>query len=124
DGALAIGTVTEGLIVLNRDGRLERHITRDSGLPHATVFALAEDPEGGLWASTNNGPARVNWRSAATWFDHQRSGITDAAPADFTRHDGVLHYLSNDGLYRLRPSSDPRVPARFERDSRVDVQLR
>ena len=124
DGSLAIGTSSEGLIVLQRDGRLERHLTRESGLPHPTVFALAEDADGGLWLSTNHGPARVNWRSAATWFDHQNSGITDAGAADFTRHEGVFHYLTTDGLYRLVPSDDPRLPARFERDPRVDVQAR
>ncbi len=124
DGAIAIGTESEGLVILSAEGKFERQISRESGLPHATVFALAEDRDGGLWASTNSGPARVNWRSAATWFDHRNSGLTDAAAADFTRHDGVFHYLSADGLYRLLPSDDPRRPARFERDPRVGVQVR
>ncbi len=124
DGAIAIGTESEGLVVLAADGTFERQVTRDAGLPHATVFALAEDRDGGLWASTNNGPARVDWRSAATFFDHRNSGITDAAAADFARHNGVFHYLSADGLYRLEPSNDPRQPARFERDPRVGVQVR
>ncbi len=124
DGSIAIGTESEGLIVLANDGRFERQISRESGLAHPTVFALAEDRDGGLWVSTNSGPARVNWRSAATWFDHQHSGITDAAAADFTRHQGSFYYLSADGLYRLIPSEDPRRPAHFERDPRVGVQVR
>jgi len=124
DDAIAIGTENEGLVVIGPDGRLERHLNRDSGLPHATVFALAEDRDGGLWVSTNSGPARVNWRSAATFFDHQNSGITDAAAADFARHRETLYYLSADGLYRLIPSDDPSRPARFERDPHVGVQVR
>ena len=124
DGSIAIGTESEGLIVLAADGRYERQISRESGLPHATVFALAEDHDGGLWVSTNSGPAHVNWRSAATCFDHRNSGITDAAAADFARHQGSFYYLSADGLYRLNPSDDPRRPARFERDPRVGVQVR
>ncbi len=124
DQALAIGTVAEGVIILDAQGRLLRHLSREAGLPHATAFALAEDREGGLWVGTNNAPARVLWRSAATVFDHVTSGISDARASDFERHRGVLHYLSNDGLYRLVPSADPRVPARFERDTRVDVQTR
>lgn len=124
DGSIAIGTESEGLVILAADGRFERQISRESGLPHATVFALAEDRDGGLWASTNSGPAHVNWRSAATWFDHRNSGITDAAAADFTRHQNSFYYLSADGLYRLVPSDDPRRPARFERDPRVGVQVR
>ena len=124
DGAIAIGTESEGLVVVGSDGRLERHLNRDSGLPHATVFALAEDRDGGLWVSTNSGPARVQWRSAATWFDHLHSGITDAAAADFARHRGTFYYLSADGLYRLIPSDDPARAARFERDPHVGVQVR
>ncbi|MCX6951151.1 MAG: hypothetical protein NTV51_03055, partial [Verrucomicrobia bacterium] len=124
DGSIAIGTESEGLVILAADGRFERQISRESGLPHATVFGLAEDRDGGLWVSTNSGPAHVNWRSAATWFDHQHSGITDAAAADFTRHQGAFYYISADGLYRLAPSDDPRRPARFERDPRVGVQVR
>ncbi|MDB6094080.1 MAG: hypothetical protein JWM32_1642 [Verrucomicrobia bacterium] len=124
DGSLAIGTESEGLVVLNADGSFERQISRESGLPHSTVFALAEDRAGGLWVSTNSGPVHVNWRSAATWFDHLHSGITDAAAADFTRHEGAFYYLSADGLYRLRPSTESRQPAHFERDPRVDVQVR
>jgi len=124
DRSLAIGTVSEGVIILDAPGRLLRHVSREAGLPHATAFALAEDREGGLWVGTNNAPARILWRSAATVFDHVNSGISDARASDFERHRGILHYLSNDGLYRLVPSADPRVPARFERDPRVDVQTR
>ena len=124
DGSIAIGTENEGLIVLGADGHFERQISRESGIPHATVFALAEDHDGGLWISTNSGPAHVNWRSAATWFDNQHSGISDAAAADFTRHQGSFYYLSADGLYRLIPSDDPRRPAHFDRDPRVGVQVR
>ncbi|MSU50008.1 MAG: hypothetical protein EXS37_13140 [Opitutus sp.] len=124
DRALAIGTVSEGVIILDPAGRLLRHLTRDTGLPHATVFALCEDREGGLWVGTNNAPARVLWRSSATVFDHVSSGISDARATDLKRHRGTFFYLSNDGLYRLAPAADPRVPARFERDPRVDVQTR
>ncbi|MBC7368674.1 MAG: hypothetical protein H7343_18010, partial [Undibacterium sp.] len=124
DGTLAIGTVAEGLILLDPAGQLIRHINRASGLPQDTIISLAEDREGALWVGTNNGPARVLWRSAATVFDHQTGGISDARTQDIQRHAGQLYALSTDGLYRLVPSVDPRIPARFERDPRVNVQVR
>ena len=123
-GELALGTEAEGVVVLDARGRLKLHLTTTNGLPHPTVLGLAEDHIGNLWVSTNSGPARVNWRSAATVFDHQRSGITDARGQDIVRHDGILFYLSADGLYRLIPSDDASRPARFERDERVDVQAK
>jgi signal transduction histidine kinase/DNA-binding NarL/FixJ family response regulator len=124
DGALALGTATEGVVLLDAAGRLLRHLTRDSGLPNASVVSLCEDREGGLWIGTNAGPARVLWRSAATVFDHQTGGIGDARATDLKRHEGTLYYLSHDGLYRLVPSADARIPARFARDERVAVQTK
>jgi signal transduction histidine kinase/DNA-binding NarL/FixJ family response regulator len=121
-GAIAVGTEAEGVLILDAAGRLLGRVNRANGLPHDTVFALAEDREGGLWAGTNNAPARILWRSAATVFDHRRSGLTDARAADIERHEGTLHYLSADGLFRLVPASEPLAPARFERDPRVAVQ--
>jgi hypothetical protein len=124
DSAVANGMVEAGLIILDANGRLVRHITRDAGLPHASVFALCEDRDGGLWACTNNGPARILWRSSATVFDFQTSGLTDALANDLERHEGTLYYLSNGGLFRLIPSDQPATPARFARDPRVNVQTK
>jgi signal transduction histidine kinase/CheY-like chemotaxis protein len=122
DGQIAIGTVSEGLLLLGPDGRLLRQVTRASGLPQDSVFAIGEERDGALWACTNNGPARIEWRSPATQFDNVTSGLTAARATDIKRHDGVLYFLSNDGLFRLVPSTDPRAPARFERDPRVGDQ--
>ncbi len=122
DGALAVGTLREGVIILSGDGSLERQVTKESGLPHPSVIALLEDRDGNLWVSTRQGPARVDWRTPVSQFDHVHSGITDARAQAFTRHDGTLWYLSSDGLYRLVPSAEPGIPARFERDARVDLQ--
>ena len=122
DGVIALGTVSEGLLLLAPDGRLLRQITRAAGLPQDTVISLGEERSGALWAGTNNGPARIEWRSAATVFDHQNSGLTAARATDIKRHEGVLYYLCNDGLFRLVPSPDPHQPAKFVRDPRVDDQ--
>lgn len=122
DGALAVGTLREGVIILSADGSLLRQVTKESGLPHSSVIALLEDRDGHLWVSTRQGPARVDWRTPATRFDHTHSGITDARAQAFARHDGTLWYLSSDGLYRLVASDSPGIPARFERDPRVDLQ--
>jgi signal transduction histidine kinase/DNA-binding response OmpR family regulator len=122
DGVIALGTVSEGLLLLAPDGTLLRQITRAAGLPQDTVISLGEESGGALWAGTNNGPARIEWRSPATLFDHLSGGLTAARATDIKRHDGTLFFLSNDGLFRLVPSTDPRTPAKFERDPRVGDQ--
>jgi signal transduction histidine kinase/DNA-binding response OmpR family regulator len=122
DGVIALGTVSEGLLLLAPDGTLLRQITRAAGLPQDTVISLGEERDGALWAGTNNGPARIEWRSPATVFDNLTSGLTAARATDIKRHEGTLYFLSNDGLFRLVPSTNPRTPAKFERDPRVGDQ--
>ncbi|MEJ1970989.1 MAG: two-component regulator propeller domain-containing protein [Lacunisphaera sp.] len=122
DGVIALGTVSEGLLLLAPDGRLLWQITRASGLPQDTVISIGEERDGALWVGTNNGPARVDWRSPATVFDNVTSGLTAARATDIKRHDGTLYFLNNDGLFRLVPATDPRQPAKFERDPRVGDQ--
>jgi signal transduction histidine kinase/DNA-binding response OmpR family regulator/ligand-binding sensor domain-containing protein len=124
DGHFAIGTEGEGVVILGADGALVRHLTTAHGLPQPTAFGLCEDREGALWVSTNSGPARVDWRSAATLFDRQTSGLTDARANDILRYQGRLACLTGDGLYWLKPAADPTLPARFERDARVSVQAK
>ncbi|HYC69658.1 MAG TPA: ATP-binding protein [Opitutaceae bacterium] len=123
DGTIALGTVSAGLLLLGSDGGLLRQVTREAGLPQDTVISLLEERDGGaLWVGTNNGPARIAWRSPATLFDHLSGGLTAARANDIRRHDGTLYLLSNDGLFRLVPSRDPARPAKFERDPRVGDQ--
>lgn len=48
DGRLWVGT-DQGLAL--RDGQDWEHVTRDNGLPHDGVRALAADPTGGVWVA-------------------------------------------------------------------------
>lgn len=56
DGTLWVGTVGGGVSTL-RDSKVERTIKL--GVPSATIFSLAEDAEGHLWAGGRTGFARL-----------------------------------------------------------------
>jgi ligand-binding sensor domain-containing protein len=58
NGDLWIGFLDEGVSRL-RDGRNTNYTNAD-GLPLGTVFSLAQDREGAIWAGTNGGLARFD----------------------------------------------------------------
>ncbi len=116
DGALACATQAGVLAVFAADGELRALHTRDSGLPHADILSLTEDPAGQLWLGTTNGPTKLDWRARATCFD-SRSGLGTTRIRAMARHDGIFYLLNGDGLRRLVPGA-PGRPAHFEADPR------
>lgn len=55
NGNIAIGTQNNGLLILNKDLVLIRHLTKNRGLNHRTVISLYEDQFNNLWVGLNNG---------------------------------------------------------------------
>ncbi len=98
-GELWIGT-RNGAARL-RGGRFTAY-GRESGLPHAWVYAFATDRSGALWASTHGGLAR--WEGEGRGFRAAggtlaaRNEVTGALVAD---RDGSLWWTAG-GLQRLR----------------------
>jgi len=114
DGSLAIGTASEGLVVLGPEGRLLEHVTEDSGLSQNTVFSLVEDGDGGVWATTRNGITRWDPGLRATQFD-ERNGYPPREPATLLRHAGRLYVVQIGGeVVRLVSAEGGSGRARFE----------
>lgn len=55
DGRLVIGTIQDGIFILDQNLEIKFHINRQSGLSNNTVLALFEDQAGDLWVGTNSG---------------------------------------------------------------------
>ena len=49
NGDLAIGTILDGLFLLDNQFNLKYHINQSNGLSNNTVFSLFEDKDGDLW---------------------------------------------------------------------------
>lgn len=99
DGRLALGTRRGGVLLADRDGRIEQIVDPRSGLPDEGVSALMLDREGGLWIATQDGLARLETESPVTIWD-QRLGLTGSALA-LQRHAGRLWVGSSSGLFFL-----------------------
>lgn len=109
NGAIALGTTRGGMLLLSAEGKLERLLTKETGLPSDYVAAIVPDRFGGLWLATGNGIARFD--PAASEFN-EKSGLRGAVFA-VARWKGTLYAGTANGLFRLKNAALGE-PASFE----------
>jgi ligand-binding sensor domain-containing protein len=98
DGSIALGTISQGVFLIDETGRVLRHINKENGLNNNTVLALEEDRDGNLWLGLDNGISVVNMSSAFSEFNDPagRLGVVYAAAV----FEGFLYLGTNQGLFR------------------------
>lgn len=57
-GTLLVGSYSNGLFELDKEGKVLENYTEADGLPGHTIFGILVDNSGKIWLSTNNGLAR------------------------------------------------------------------
>ncbi len=123
DGWLAIGTTTDGLYLLDHYRRLLFHLDKTNGLGNNTVLSASADTHGRLWLGLDNGIASVFTASAFTTFfpDGESEGTAYTA----ARHDGLLYFGTNTGLYYApwRTWYDPRQRSPFRAVQNAEGQV-
>jgi len=97
DSCFALGTLSSGLLVIDRDGRTKHHFTQASGFISNTVSCLFVDRQKNLWAGMDGGVAVLEYHSPVSEF----SVPGGTGPSDFCRHQGLLYTAANDGVYYL-----------------------
>ncbi len=66
DGYFAIGTILDGLIVIDEEGTTIQHVNRDKGLQNNTILSIYTDNYDNLWLGLDNGIDYVNINSPFT----------------------------------------------------------
>ncbi|HMZ80681.1 MAG TPA: triple tyrosine motif-containing protein, partial [Acidobacteriota bacterium] len=107
DGRFAINTLNNGVVILNRQGRVDEIINKASGLGDNAVKYLYLDREGGMWAAMETGLARIEISPQLTFFD-ERSGLQGLVTA-ITRYRGDLYVATVSGVYTARPAAESSV---------------
>lgn len=102
NGQFAFGTQKNGVLVLDRKGRIRHHIDESIGLRNNVINEMTTDREGGLWLALNNGMARVESSSALSVFmqESQFSGSVN----EMTRYRDRLYIASSAGVFWLKES--------------------
>ncbi|WP_333607505.1 hybrid sensor histidine kinase/response regulator [Arsukibacterium sp.] len=104
NGDVALGTVQNGVFIINKQGELSGHFNSNSGLLDHNVRALYQDHQGGLWLALDHGLSRVALNTAITGH-HGISGPAGNVLA-LTRYQQQLYAGTSLGLFRLAPRED------------------
>jgi DNA-binding CsgD family transcriptional regulator len=105
DGGFALGTISDGLILLDKDGEIQCRIDLEKGLRNNTVLSLHETTESTLWLGLDNGLSLVNLSSPFRVYQ-DNSGYIGSVYAT-AENQGYLYMGTNQGLYAREMDSDP-----------------
>lgn len=105
NGNFALGTISDGLIILNENGGTVSKVNRSLGLINNTVLALAEDETNNIWLGLDNGISYIDANSRYE-IHNEYNGVLGSVYASAI-HDGNLYLGTNQGLfYRKLGSKD------------------
>lgn len=99
DSIYVIGTISDGIIALDKQGKLLWHLNEDNGLINNTVLGLKADSFGNLWVALDNGISHllVNFPVYFGRPKQDRMGMV----YDMEIVDGNVYTATNQGLYKL-----------------------
>lgn len=97
DGSYAVGTVSNGIYILTKEGKVKYHITQSKGLNNNTVLSILEDKDNNLWLGLDNGISCINLNSAIKTYTDE-SGMLGTVYASVL-YKGKLYIGTNQGLF-------------------------
>lgn len=112
---LAFGTIQNGLVISDWDGKIKLHLNLESGLQNNTILSLHVGPLGNLWLGTDNGIDRVEINSPLSFM-----GPTMGLSAGYAmvRFHDTLYAGTNQGVFYM-PWSDFQQAGNHQRFKRV-----
>ena len=96
---ILIGTISNGIYILNKSGELIDHINEQSFLNNNTVLALSKDPVGNIWIGLDAGLSYMQLNSQVHLYVNPKVNI--GSTYDAMIHEGQLYVGTNTGLYRF-----------------------
>jgi ligand-binding sensor domain-containing protein/DNA-binding CsgD family transcriptional regulator len=92
----AIGTIQDGVIIIDESGNIIQHINRQKGLQNNTILKVFADRVGNLWLGLDNGIDYLNVNSPITFLQQ-----TEGIGAGYTSiiHNGKIYLGTNQGLF-------------------------
>ncbi len=118
DSCYVIGTISNGIYALNREGELLWEVNTDNRLPNNTVLGLYCDRNNNLWAALDEGIAYIRNNSSVYYYEppHHKIGMV----YDVLVKEDEAYIASNQGLYWLKEGRTELVPGLEEQAWFVD----
>lgn len=109
NGTIALGTVQQGIAVVDAQGRMCRYVSRKDGLQNNTILSMAFDRLGNLWVGLDQGIDYVQLASTRQYFSDDRTPYgTGYAAIRVSRSGNDRYYFgTNQGLYVTDSPSHP-----------------
>lgn len=96
DGNLAFGSISNGVYITDKQGRVLQHLNRIKGLQNNTVLALFQDRRNNLWLGLDNGIDFVEISSPISLLNHIFH--IESAYASIV-HNNRVYVGTNQGLF-------------------------
>jgi len=97
DGSLAMGSVSNGIFIIDSNGHIKHHITQNKGLSNNTALSLYEDKDQNLWIGLDNGINCINLQSAVKSFVDDTGFLGTVYTS--IQHNNLLYIGTNQGLF-------------------------
>jgi DNA-binding CsgD family transcriptional regulator len=92
-----LGTVSNGIYVLTKDGKKKYHITQRNGLSNNTALSLYEDVDKNVWVGLDNGINCINMQSPIQSFVDNSGELGTVYTSKLFK--GNLYLGTNQGLF-------------------------
>ncbi|MFB6318828.1 regulator [Saccharicrinis sp. FJH54] len=97
NGNILIGTIVDGLAVLDDTGKLRYRISKESGLQNNTVLGISTDKNGNIWLALDNGIGFISFPDVRS---HVYVHLNEmGAIYTSTLYNGNLYLGTNQGLF-------------------------
>ncbi|WP_339835663.1 triple tyrosine motif-containing protein, partial [uncultured Flavobacterium sp.] len=97
DGSFTLGTISNGIFILDDRGQLKYKITQKDGLSNNTVLSLFEDVDKNLWIGLDNGINCINLQSPIKSYT-DNTGVIGTVYTSAIQND-KLYIGTNQGLF-------------------------
>ena len=104
DGSFMLGTISNGIYQLDKNGNIVLEIDQKKGLNNNTVLSLYQDIEQNLWLGLDNGISVVNLDSPFSVYDDITGNL--GAVYATTIYDENLYIGTNQGLFYKKNGTD------------------
>jgi signal transduction histidine kinase/CheY-like chemotaxis protein len=105
NGLIAINTFNDGMVIIDKQGKLIQRIDKSVGLQDNSVDEVFEDSHGNLWMPLFNGIAKFDLRSALTYYN-ESFGLPAKTVFTIGSNKGNIYCGTNNGVYMLDQSAN------------------
>jgi len=97
NGNFAVGTISDGIFIISKSGKIEYHISQNNGLSNNTILSLFEDFDKNLWIGLDNGINCINIQSPVKSFSDDTGKLGTVYASILFK--GKLYVGTNQGLF-------------------------